>query len=162
MIEPPYSTVSQAWPVAAATGFAWPGANLRLAAAGISPTQLLPAPAGIADGGYSVAALLAAVAVRRGQPLGPTNDPEIEDFLYDALELFQGTGEVEVRVDGGRVMLSGTVQHKRLKRDIGEMAWGLPSVNDVQNNLTMATRRRARTSGREGEQTQPSAVRKQA
>ena len=115
--------------------------------------------------GYSVPALLAAVAVRRGQPLGPTNDPEIEDFLYDALELFQGTSDVEVRVDGGRVTLSGTVQHKRLKRDIGEVAWGLPSVNDVHNNLTMTTRRRSRASARDGEQSQPSqpsAVRKQA
>ena len=162
MIEPIFPTVSQPWPVASSTGFTWPGGNLRLAAAGISPTQLLPAPAGIPDGGYSVPALLAAVAVRRGQPLGPTNDQEIEDFLYDALELFQGTGDVEIRVDAGRVTLSGTVQHKRLKRDIGEVAWGLPSVNDVQNNLTMASRRRARTSGREGEQSQPSAVRKQA
>jgi hypothetical protein len=162
MIEPIFPSVSQPWPVASSTGFTWPGGNLRLAAAGISPTQLLPAPVGIPDGGYSVPALLAAVAVRRGQPLGPTNDQEIEDFLYDALELFQGTSDVEVRVDGGRVTLSGTVQHKRLKRDIGEVAWGLPSVNDVQNNLAMATRRRSRPSARDGEQTQPSAVRKQA
>jgi BON domain-containing protein len=162
MIEPIFPSVSQPWPVASSTGFTWPGGNLRLAAAGISATQLLPAPVGVPDGGYSVPALLAAVAVRRGQPLGPTNDQEIEDFLYDALELFQGTSDVEVRVDGGRVTLSGTVQHKRLKRDIGEVAWGLPSVNDVQNNLAMATRRRSRPSARDGEQTQPSAVRKQA
>jgi BON domain len=162
MIESPFAPVSQPWPAAASTGFGWPGGQLHLAAAGISPTQLLAAPAGIPDGGYSVPALLAAVAVRRGRPLGPTNDQEIEDFLYDALELFQGTGDVEVRVEGGRVTLSGTVQHKRLKRDVGEVAWGLPSVNDVQNNLTMATRRRSRASARDGEQPQPSAVRKQA
>ena len=161
MIESPYAPVSQPWPAAAPTGLGWPGGQLQLAAAGISPIQLI-APAGIPDGGYSVPALLATVAVRRGRPLGPTNDQEIEDFLYDALELFQGTGDVEVRVEGGRVTLSGTVQHKRLKRDIGEVAWGLPSVNDVHNNLTMATRRRSRASTREGEQSQPSAVRKQA
>src|SRR5919108_2630780 len=32
-------------------------------------------------------ALLGAVAVKRGQPSGPSNDQEIEDFLYDTLEL---------------------------------------------------------------------------
>jgi hypothetical protein len=32
-------------------------------------------------------ALITAVATRRGQPQGPTNDPELEDFLYDVLEL---------------------------------------------------------------------------
>ena len=143
MIESPYAPVSQPWPAAASTGFGWPGGPLHLAAAGISPTQLLAPPAGIPDGGYSVPALL-------------------EDFLYDALELFQGTGDVEVRVEGGRVSVSGTVQHKRLKRDIGEVAWGLPSVNDVQNNLSRTTRRRSRASCREGEQPQPSAVRIQA
>ena len=111
MIDSPYAPVSQPWPAAASTGFGWPGGHLHLAAAGISPTQLLAAPAGIPDGGYSVPALL-----------GPTNDQEIDDFLYDALELFQGTGDVEVQVEGGRVTLSGTVQHKRLERDIGEVA----------------------------------------
>ena len=31
--------------------------------------------------------LLAAVAIRRGQPQGPTNDHEVEDFIYDAIDL---------------------------------------------------------------------------
>jgi hypothetical protein len=52
-------------------------------------------------------ALLAAVAARRGQPMGPTNDQEIEDFVYDALELLPGTNEIEVRSEGGRVLLTG-------------------------------------------------------
>ena len=106
-------------------------------------------------------ALLAAVAVRRGQPLGPTNDQEIEDFVYDTLELLAGTGDVEVRVDGGRVTLTGLVQHKRVKRDIGEIVWGIPIVNDVQNNVAIASRRRARTQGRDAEPP-PGAGRKQA
>jgi hypothetical protein len=105
-------------------------------------------------------ALLAAVAMRRGQPLGPTNDQEIEDFFYDALEVFPGAGEVEVRSEGGRVTLTGRVQHKKLKRDIGEIAWATAGVNDVQNNLTITARRRARGAGREQEQ--PSATRKPA
>src|SRR5438270_8253343 len=31
--------------------------------------------------------LLAAVAIRRGQPAGPATDQEIEDFIYDVFEL---------------------------------------------------------------------------
>src|SRR4051794_24485075 len=34
----------------------------------------------------TASALVAAVALRRGQPQGPANDQEVEDFLYDALE----------------------------------------------------------------------------
>jgi hypothetical protein len=105
-------------------------------------------------------ALIAAVAIRRGQPLGPTNDQEIEDFFYDALEVFPGAGEVDVRCEAGRVTLTGRVQHKKLKRDIGEIAWATPAVNDVQNNLTITARRRARGAGKEQEQ--PSAARKSA
>ncbi len=93
------------------------------------------------------AALVNAVALRRGQPAGPTNDAEIDDFLYDALDLVPGTAEVEVRCEGGRVTLSGNVPHKRHKRDVGEIAWTIPSVTDVQNNVAIIARRRARASG---------------
>lgn len=96
-------------------------------------------------------ALLGAVALKRGQTSGPTNDQEIEDFLYDALEYLAGTSDVEVRCEGGRVTLTGSVQHKRLKRDIGEIAWAIPAVGDVQNNVGIATRRRPRSSSRESE-----------
>ena len=95
-------------------------------------------------GMVSAPSLLAAVAMRRGQPLGPTNDQEVEDFIYDALDLLPGTSEVDVRCESGRAMLSGTVQQKRAKRDIGEIAWAIPAVQDVQNNVTIAPRRRAR------------------
>ena len=71
--------------------------------------------------------LLAAVAMRRGQPLGPTDDQEVEkDFIYDALDFLPGTSEVEVRCEGGRTTLTGTVQQKRFKRDVGEIASGDP------------------------------------
>jgi BON domain len=95
-------------------------------------------------------ALLAAIAVRRGQPLGPTTDPEIEDFIYDALDLLPGAADVEVRCEGGRATLTGSVQHKRVKHDAGELVWAIPVVHDVQNNLTIAPRRRPRAA-REGE-----------
>ena len=101
--------------------------------------------------GVSAPALLGAVAVRRGQPQGPTNDQEVEDFIYDALEFLSGASEVEVRCDGGRATLTGSVHHKRIKRDAGEIAWAIPGLQDVQNNVTIASRRRARAASREPE-----------
>jgi osmotically-inducible protein OsmY len=101
-------------------------------------------------------ALVAAIAIKRGQPAGPTNDQEIEDFLYDALDLMPAASDVEVRCDGGRVSLTGSVTQKRLKRDIGEIAWAIPAANDVQNTITLAPRRRSRTA--QGRDTEAGAV----
>jgi hypothetical protein len=109
-------------------------------AIGFDPTPAVTAPA-----------LLMAVALRRGQPQGPSNDQEVEDFIYDAFELLPGTTDVEVRCEGGRVTLTGSVQHKRVKRDVGEIAWAIPVLHDVQNNVAIASRRRARSANREGE-----------
>ena len=100
--------------------------------------------------------------MRRGQPQGPTNDQEVEDFIYDALELLPGAADVEVRCEGGRVTLTGSVQHKRVKRDVGEIAWAIPGLHDVQNNVTIASRRRTRSAAREGEGTASVASRKQS
>ena len=102
-------------------------------------------------GGVTAPALVTAIAMRRGQPAGPTNDQEIEDFIYDALDLLPGSSEVEVRCDGGRTSLAGAVSQKRLKRDIGEIAWAIPAINDVQNNITIAPRRRSRAQNRDTE-----------
>jgi len=111
--------------------------------------------------GVSPQALLSAVAIQRGQPMGPTNDGEVEDFISDALDVTAGATDVEVRCENGRVILTGTVSHKRLKRDAGEIAWAIPSVSDVQNNVTIvASRRRPR--GRDGEPPPVSAGRKQS
>jgi hypothetical protein len=96
--------------------------------------------------GVNAPALLTAVAMQRGQPQGPANDQEVEDFIYDALELLSGTADVDIRCEGGRATLTGNVHHKRAKRDAGEIAWAIPGVNDVQNNITIASRRRARAS----------------
>jgi hypothetical protein len=98
-------------------------------------------------------ALLSVIATRRGQPMGPSNDQEIEDFICDVLDVLPGANDVEVRCDGGRATLTGAVPHKRLKHDVGEIAWAIPNVSDVQNNITIATRRRSRTSNREPETT---------
>jgi osmotically-inducible protein OsmY len=112
--------------------------------------------------GFAAPAILAAVATRRGQPMGPTNDHEVEEFIYDALELLPGTSEVEVRCDQGRAILTGSVQHKRLKHDVGEIAWAIPSISDVQNNVTISTRRRSRSAAREAETIPTPVGRKQA
>jgi hypothetical protein len=105
--------------------------------------------------------LIAAVAMRRGQPNGPTNDPEVEDFIYDAFELLPGTADVDVRCEGGRVTLTGSVHHKRLKRDVGEIAWAIPVLHDVQNNVTITSRRRTRAASRDAEVPATSVNRKQ-
>ncbi len=116
-----------------------------------------PIPAGL-----TAASLLTAIALRRGQPQGPANDQEAEEFIYDALELLPGAADVEVRCDGGRATLTGSVPQKRVKHDVGEIAWAIPALNDVQNNVTIASRRRARTSGRDTETTASAPARKQA
>lgn len=119
----------------------------------------LPAFAGYESPvGITAPALLAAVALRRGQPLGPTNDRELEDFIYDALEMLPGANDVEVRCEGGRVTLTGVVPHKRLKRDVGEIAWAMLGVNDVVNNVNITARRRSRATEREGEAQQAAAA----
>jgi len=103
----------------------------------------------------SIPSVLTAVAIRRGQPMGPSNDQEIEDFVYDVFEFLPGTADIEVRCEGGRATLTGSVQHKRLKHDIGEILWSIPAINDVQNNVSITTKRRPRTGSRDvGEQQQ--------
>jgi hypothetical protein len=132
-----------------------------------------PVPGPVADGmsafaspeiavGVTAPALLATVAMRRGQPFGPTNDHEIEDFIYDALDLIPGTSDVEVRCEAGRATFTGSVPHKRVKRDIGEIAWAIPTLTDVQNNIMVAARRRSRPPYREAEAPTAAGVRKPA
>ena len=112
--------------------------------------------------GVTAPALLATVAMRRGQPLGPTTDHETEDFIYDALDLLPGASDIEVRCEGGRATFTGSVPHKRVKRDIGEIAWAIPTLNDVQNNITIAARRRSRPPNREAEALAAAGTRKPA
>ena len=69
---------------------------------------------------------------------------------------------MEFCCDAGRAMLTGNVQNKRLKRDLGEILWAIPSVNDVQNNITLVSRRRARAATRDGEPVPAAPVRKPA
>ena len=139
----------QVWPPLASPAIAYTQPSFSPASRLLSPLMppsAVQTPPGFSEtaGGVTAAALLAAVAVRRGQPLGPTSDQEIEDFIGDALDLLPGSGDIEIRSDSGRVTLTGQVSHKRLKRDAGEIAWAIPGVNDVQNNVTIVARRRSR------------------
>jgi hypothetical protein len=144
---PSYGTPVQ-WPgfgqaVPALTGFPSPGGQDMAA-------------------GVSASALVSVIAMKRGQPMGPTNDREIEEVMYDALEWLSGTNEVEARCEGGRITLTGSVSNKRIKRDVGELAWAIPSVTDVQNNVTITARRRGRHDQREQEAQPATGGRKQA
>jgi hypothetical protein len=117
----------------------------------------------IVPGGVPAATVIATMAMRRGQPQGPVSDQDVEELLYDAIELMPSAGEVEVRCEGGRVSLTGSVPNKRVKRDVGELAWAISGINDVHNALNIATRRRSRGFARESEPQQPSGQsRKQA
>jgi len=166
MNEPLFGTAAPPWPGAPSPVFGWQttagnrGLSATPASFGVPQAVAVPfapgtfAPTALLSeqlAGFNGPALLAAVAIRRGQPLGPTTDQDIEDFLYDAIELLPGTSDVEVRVEGGRVLLTGSVSHKRVKHDIGELGWAIPSASDVQNNVTIAARRRARSERREAE-----------
>jgi hypothetical protein len=191
MMESIFGSAQPVWTGVPSSGFGWLPTSMPIATRGIGPVPpvptaqvpILPNPIGdltsavqastavpglfsplvAAEFGAGVPApaLLATVAMRRGQPQGPMTDAEIEEFLYDAFELLPGTSDVEVHCEGGRATLTGTVTQKRLKRDIGEIAWTIGRVTDVQNNLMVASRRRSRTSGRDVESAQGS-VRKHA
>ena len=69
---------------------------------------------------------------------------------------------IEVRCEGGRVSLTGSVPHKRFKRDAGEIAWAIPGISDVNNTITITARRRSRAFSRETETPPSGQSRKQA
>jgi hypothetical protein len=74
-------------------------------------------------------------------------DEEIEHLISEALDsdpFLPATAEVEIRAESGQVTLTGTVPHKQTKHAIGELAWNVPGIVDVQNNLEVASRRRIR------------------
>jgi len=163
MLEPLFAPTSSIWSPMPSSGFGWyqppPGIGNR--PNGAAPSPFAAAPLGMPE--ISAQSLVAAIAQRRGQPQGPVTDQDVEEFLYDTFELLAGAGDVELRCEGGRVTLTGTVAHKRLKHDLGEIVWAIPAVTDVQNNVAIAARRRGRpaTGPREGEAPSNAPARKQ-
>jgi hypothetical protein len=117
----------------------------------------------LVPGGVPAATVIAALLVRRGQPHGPASEQDVEELLYDAIEMMMpNAGEVEVRCESGRLSLTGAVPNKRVKHDIGELAWAVPGINDVNNTLNIQSRRRARGFTREPETQSAGPSRKQA
>src|SRR5262245_41463552 len=176
MIQAPFGAAAPGWSGLTSPAFTWPApmsaapgmANAFGASEPMTSRPLGWSTAGLNTGlpmtsvplstplvvpdGVTAPALMATIAVRRGLPQGPANDHDVEELLYDATELLPGSSDVEVRCEGGRVTLTGNVPHKRIKRDIGELAWAIPAISDVQNNVTITGRRRSRPFGREAEQ----------
>jgi hypothetical protein len=162
MIEPLFVQVPPVWTGPAPWPSGWLPQPAGMSSLSMPTAATVGALAPQAPVG-SAAQLVAAVALRRGQPNGPTTDQDVEELIYDTLELLPGATDVEARCEGGRLTLSGTVSHKRLKRDIGEIAWSIPSLVDVMNTLTITSRRRTRGFAREAEGAGPPAAgRKQA
>ncbi|MGH9142745.1 MAG: BON domain-containing protein [Vicinamibacterales bacterium] len=164
MLEPLFAPTSSIWTPIPSPGFGWyqmpPGIANR--PSGPSPSPFGGVPIGMPE--LSAQSLVAAVAQRRGQPQGPVTDQDVEEFLYDTFELLAGAGDVDLRCESGRVTLTGTVAHKRLKHDLGEIVWAIPAVTDVQNTVAIAARRRGRPAPgpREGEGPSNAPARKQA
>jgi hypothetical protein len=180
MIQAPFGSTAPGWPGLSSPMFAWPQTPIAIANPVVAPQGVgapepiaarpfdwagfggMPMASGplstplVVPQGVTAPALIAAVAARRGIPQGPANDHDVEELLYDALELLPGAADVEVRCEGGRVTLTGSVPHKRIKRDVGELAWAIPAINDVQNTIAITGRRRSRAFGRENE-SQPGA-----
>lgn len=78
---------------------------------------------------------------------GLPTDEEITEMIYDSLDadpLIPWDADVDVSVDAGTVTLTGTVPNKRIKHAAGDDAWWIPGVIDVQNNLEVTGRHRAR------------------
>jgi hypothetical protein len=153
MLEPLFAPTSSIWTPIPSPGFGWyqpPPGIIGNPSSGPPPSPFGSLPIGMPE--ISAQSLVVAVAQRRGQPQGPVTDQDVEEFLYDTFELLAGAGDIEVHCEGGRVTLTGTVAHKRLKHDLGEIVWAIPAVADVQNNVAIAARRRRRATGpREGE-----------
>lgn len=164
MIEPLFTPASSLWAPVPSPGFAW--YQTPVGAGNPSPvaqgSTFGSVPLGMPE--ISAPALIAAVAMRRGQLQGPATDQEVEECIYDTFEVLAGAGDVDVRCEGGRVTLTGNVSHKRLKHDIGEIAWAIPAATDVQNNLTIIARRRGRSAmgSKESDAQSNATARKQA
>jgi hypothetical protein len=82
---------------------------------------------------------------------GLPTDAEIEEIINDALDQHPAIpldADIEIKTDGGQVVLSGTVPDKRIKRAAGEIAWWIPGVTDVNNTIVVSGRRQAQASRR--------------
>lgn len=89
------------------------------------------------------------------QYTGIPSDEEITDMVFDSIDadpVVPYESDINVDVTGGIVTLSGTVPNKRIKHAVGDDAWWVPGVIDVNNNLQVSGRRQKKESApREGQ-----------
>jgi hypothetical protein len=86
---------------------------------------------------------------------GMPDDEDIEEMIFDSLDadpMVPYDGDIDVEVQAGVVTLTGTVPNKRIKHAVGDDAWWVPGVLDVNNNLQVVGRR-TRGEHREGSTT---------
>lgn len=82
---------------------------------------------------------------------GCPTDEQVLSMIYDALDADPAIpydSDIDVDVTGGVVTLTGTVPNKRIKHFVGDDAWWVPGVWDINNNLEIVPRvRRAEATG---------------
>ncbi|GIV96353.1 MAG: hypothetical protein KatS3mg057_1010 [Herpetosiphonaceae bacterium] len=77
--------------------------------------------------------------------LGATADDEsIKNMVYDAIDADSSipqNADINVEVNGSIVTLTGSVPSKRIKHAVGDAAWWIPGVVDVNNQLQVQPRK---------------------
>ncbi|MCZ7570169.1 MAG: BON domain-containing protein [Ardenticatenaceae bacterium] len=89
---------------------------------------------------------------------GLPTDEEMEEMIYDSIDddpLIPWDADIEVKVETGQVTLTGSVPNKMIKHAAGQDAWWITGVTDVNNNITVTGRRRARGAREEQRQEAP-------
>ncbi|MGQ9675150.1 MAG: BON domain-containing protein [Chloroflexota bacterium] len=83
---------------------------------------------------------------------GTPSDEQIKEMIYDSIDADPAVpfdSDISVDVTGGIVTLTGTVPSKRIKHAVGDDAWWVPGVWDVNNNIQVTGRRERREGGAE-------------
>ncbi|MBI2955656.1 MAG: BON domain-containing protein [Chloroflexi bacterium] len=84
---------------------------------------------------------------------GLPTDEEITEMVYDSIDadpLIPYDADINVEVEAGTVVLSGTVPNKTVKHAAGDDTWWVPGVTDLHNNLTVSGQRRIKSAPRAG------------
>ena len=96
-------------------------------------------------GGAGDTALVPGPHTGRGPRDWPRSDPRIREDVCQWMseDPRLDARAIEVRVEGGDVILEGRVQHRGARRLAAEIAEAVPGVRDVFNRLTTAEQRSA-------------------
>jgi hypothetical protein len=132
MIPAVFGSVTPNW-TGMSPGLTWPGLGASMSSVDSGPVSgTMPGGFGLGagpliagplntpfaiPGSISAPGLLAAIAMRRGQPHGPTSEQDVEEFIYDALELLPGAdrGRSAVKQKRQRAVKAAN-KHRRLGR----------------------------------------------